>query len=750
MYKWIVLATAALLLIPALPAVISPAVLFSDSPVCHSFAGENGMKLVNDTLNWTYRGVHPQTAGMAIILGKMNRFANNPTFYVVDRLIQLSDTYQGVPTIEIFQNIRIWFTKNRIVYMATSPTVGINFTGEATAMQNDNIPLYKIKDDLWHRFILNCDIEDGNYQSFIESEIDWNTCPTFYHGLDVFYGAVRSNTDIWITNAGGGVNGGWPTFFRPVYTMGRVRSLTPDPPYNQIFRQGYIENYPELSFDDYWFHLAAMKHRHLVIPLSPENQNKILFVTVNQNSYTSLLGTIVQTGIDTLEVYNSYPPGGGEPIFTNVIARYDTTWTTGPAGLVYHDKVMIVDATLWIRGTFAGTQMWYSTGNMYLNDDILLSGTPPEHTPDGAIIHPGGFIQYIGPINLHDKVALVSRKQILIQYGFKDPVDNLRKKPNCDGDIEGIRIYASLYAMGRSFNSRQDGVFTFEYQHPHGSTPDYQIGNTIYRKIDLHRFRYPQTSIIHGWPTLGHPTHNYNLDYPYYNPLWPERSPYLRRGTVRLYGLIAQRKKGFLCRDYSSSIYPNPNNVWNINQDYCGGPVSTTPFTIPPLNEVQLSTQNAPGATGTGIGYNKAYFRDNRIKGDTFPVNPFGFGLRYSIISDFQEYYNYQDEFYISLSDTVRTKSLALRHNVTALHLNNTVYSSTVAPMQLAYHHYSDNSEGSRILKAQINSANNVLLHQLSVKYLPEMSLLFHGHPRKMRKFFSAYQPSGKALRDRF
>ena len=126
----------------------------------------------------------------------------------------------------------------------------------------------------------------------------------------------------------------------------------------------------------------------------------------------------------------------------------------------------------------------------------------------------------------------------------------------------------------------------------------------------MHKRRYPQT-LAAPWPP--------NIDYPYYNPLWPELNPYLERGTIHLYGSVAQRRRGYVHRNYVDSEYQNPDGVWNPPIDWCG--IVTTnavPLLAPPTAGVTLNGQavNAPGtANPNGTGYRtKDYVYDSRWK----------------------------------------------------------------------------------------------------------------------------------------
>ena len=70
-----------------------------------------------------------------------------------------------------------------------------------------------------------------------------------FYGGDEVHGRTHSNSDIWIRQAGGGSNDGWPIFTGLVTTSGRIRVYGGgDYPKDRIFRGGLIEHYPRVMF----------------------------------------------------------------------------------------------------------------------------------------------------------------------------------------------------------------------------------------------------------------------------------------------------------------------------------------------------------------------------------------------------------------------------------------------------------------------------------------------------------------------
>ncbi len=441
----------------------------------------------------------------------------------------------------------------------------------------------------------------AGYHYFTDNEESTNGTNVYFWGPDVIYGKVHSNTDIWLKQAGGGTNNGWPTFNGQVYTSGTIRSFSGTPPYAQVFRAGYWEHVAKLEFNPTADLIRA--HGTAVGPTSP-NSNRIIYVKVNGDSYTSWNGLVINSGRDTTDVWSQYPPRAGNYMYRNSFTKYDTLWATGPSGPCSgHSN--IVYSKLWLKGSFHGSQTWCSTDTLYLNDNVLLSGTMMGNCPDGTV--PGSTR------NNTDFVGIVSEKSILVQYGYRDPADSTRNTPNCSSDSDGIWIYAALCALGSGEgDSHTDGVFSFEYQHPHPSVPAVRgTNNYVWDRIDLHRRRYPPTATA-PWPGY--------IDLPWYNPLWPQGFPYMERGSINLWGSVAQRRRGFVHRNTADSEYPNPNNLWDVPLDLCGG-TSGLPYPDPVLG-ITFQGMNATGATGGGVGYKKNYHFDNRFSFTTPPDYP--------------------------------------------------------------------------------------------------------------------------------
>ncbi|MDD3536346.1 MAG: hypothetical protein PHC50_09415 [Candidatus Cloacimonetes bacterium] len=438
----------------------------------------------------------------------------------------------------------------------------------------------------------------------------------YFYGQDFINGVVGSNSDIYLKQAGGGTNNGWPTFLRPVFTAGNIVSIPPIFPPNIVFRGGLFEettllSYPETiniqSFDEYL-----------------GGENKITLIEMNGENYSGWEGTFGPERRVSKTVYSSYPPAG-DSLYTNSYAVRDTLWTP-ISGTNAGGKRFWVDGDLWIKGNFAGEQSWCASGDIKLLGEITLTNTIPGSSPHN---------------NYTDFVNLISGGDVILGYGYKSPADSIRYHCFLGSDDELMNIYANIYAIGNpnASNSLSNGVFTFEYQHPHPSTPaihvnmqheDGTITNVIYDNIDIHRRHYPPTA-ENPWPSpaLGQTS----LDLPYYNPLWPEAQPYLERGVIRVFGNIFERRRGYLHRSHNDAEYPSNSGVWNTEMDMCGYPTQASQIPDPVFgNQLSLIAINYPGAIGSGVGYKKMFVADNRRKAASLPDDIFiellGLGTR--------------------------------------------------------------------------------------------------------------------------
>ncbi|MEN6444628.1 MAG: hypothetical protein ABFC98_01125 [Candidatus Cloacimonas sp.] len=451
------------------------------------------------------------------------------------------------------------------------------------------------------------------FMYFTDSDLSPNDTNVYFYGYDVINGPVHSNTDIQIKQAGGGNNNGWPTFLAIVTTSGEVVSTPATYPRDTIFRGGLIEHYDEYDFPENMVEIRSLGDR----VGSAWGEDQILMLTLDGYQADGWQGQIIPSR-KQLPMYPTYPMGypyaPGSETTINYFPVADTIWspysTSARNGGAYY-----AECKLWIGGTISGFQTWASTDTMWLVDDLLY-----QHTSIGD-----------SPLdNDYDMLGLVSEKSIIIKYAYRGQADSVRYHTNMGADSavdNGIWIYAAMAALGRGTNCHEDGVFTFEYQHPHGSIPAVKFnpandtpdaGMILFDWIDIHRNYWPQSS-SHPWPGW--------LDFPWYNPIWPELHPYCERGTINIWGGVNQRRRGFVHRNYYDNEYPS-GGAWNPPIDYCGNSSSPTIVTNVQLYQnpnvvVTLNTRHYDGAAGTGVGYKKNYNYDTRMYNRKPPCWPY-------------------------------------------------------------------------------------------------------------------------------
>ncbi len=438
----------------------------------------------------------------------------------------------------------------------------------------------------------------AKYMYFTDTDESPNATNVYFHGPDILHGRVHSNTNIWIKKTYGGLNSGWPTFYGWVSTTGEVISFSGSYNESEVFQGGLSEGYPHTVFPD---EASSIRRRNNTVGPVYEDPDNIMFVTVDGAGYSAYLGHVMEPVRQNSEVYNPYPPANPNTyLYLNQYDIRDTMWTFSGNGTALNTSKWVWNK-LWIRGNFGSYQTWGCSDTMFLLADITLVNTPKGTSP---------------VTNSTDVVGLVAEKSIVVKYGYRDPVDSLRYQTTLGPDtgFGGIWIYAAMAALGDDGpdSSHGDGVFTFEYQHPHPSVPSVRIGTDIYTNIDLHRYRFPHSS-GNLWATNTPGNRNLRIDYPWYNPLWPERIPFLERGYISVYGSVSQRRRGFVHRSYYDEEWPSNNN-WNQPNDFCGP--SSAPGDVghnDPVFGFTLTNTNYPGASGPGTGYKKNYYYDDRF-----------------------------------------------------------------------------------------------------------------------------------------
>ena len=457
---------------------------------------------------------------------------------------------------------------------------------------------------------------------------------------------VHSNDIINILS----VEGLYP-IFNSLVTTSQHFTVSDGAQLSDIFPNGYLEGVPPENytlpedFDPY-------------MPFASYDAD-IVYVNIQGTHYTSKLGKIQVIGVENFPVYAWYPQDAQQAqeaydngynlldpqniIYINQVTLYDTIWTDGPTEDIENDSQLFTEKTLWIKGNISQKQFWCSSENLHWAGDITYQNTPVGTPPD----HPENY-------NEQDYFGLVSLKRIIIKYKFKDPMNDFQiNDDNCDG----INLYGAYCAVQEAdeniygdMTSHFDGIFTFEYQHPHGSTPNYVAkspytsDDTLYQYVDLHKYIFPRNNFvppdifgfnIHGgagvypygmcgypyespayvYPNTG-PNYNYpyGTDWPWYNPVWPESAADIdtERGIIHIYGAIGQRRRGYVHRS-GIDPYNHPNQTeWNLEYYHYDG-------------------------THPSSGYNKDYHYDNRflfVQPPCYPQVYRGFGE--SVLTEFK------------------------------------------------------------------------------------------------------------------
>ena len=385
-----------------------------------------------------------------------------------------------------------------------------------------------------------------------------------FWGPDILDGPVHSNTDIWIQQGGGGNNEGFPTFNGFVTTSGIFRN------YNQggaplsdavkeiMFLGEPYPGYEELATPVEFSETAEDAHMN---GIHIGEDADILYVKLEGQNYVSKVANIEFTGLEEFEVYSWFPTDAGladaivgmggnwfedsDNIWTNHIAIYDTVWSDGPSGVISGNSYF-VDCELWIEGVVEGATTFACSDTVFIVGDITYENTIVGEDPDDP-----------DNMNLSDYFGLISEEKILIRYKHRDPFEEMRiRDDNCDD----INIYGAYAAIGKGnfemygdANCHHEGIITFQYHHPHGSTPDYRAmspyngQDTLYSYIDFHKFIFPAHPYVQpeysGFklhsnnPDMsglicGYPIESQGFPDPYgYNSSYPNNTPYTNPGN---------------------------------------------------------------------------------------------------------------------------------------------------------------------------------------------------------------------------
>ena len=576
------------------------------------------------------------------------------------------------PCLEVLPNgnIYIFYIKEDndvlILNQAKSINNGLSFNIFTLEENVSSFTSTSDDDDLYLAYHQEDDVNLSYFSHFTNVEEYENGENARFWGPDVLYGPVHSNDDIWIMHAGGGPNSNRPTFNGLVTTTGRARYFNGVPykeafptTWHEVFRGGLKESVDGVQEMDL-FDASELRANAMWIG----NGHDIVYMKINGSAIQLMYGDIVNLGQQEFEAYSWYPSNNSEAmnvinqggnwfedsdnIWTNQITIYDTIWTAGGALSFGNTTTLWVnDAKLWIEGQVSNKLTVGCADDIYIVNDITYTNTAVGDYPDGfSGIDPfTGQMMFEGAANETDYFGLVSEQKIYIKYKHRDPFDDFcLVNANCNG-VYLYGSYATLaYGDPGLYGTNAphyDGVFTFEYQHGHGSTPSFEsvspyTGNdTIYTYINLHKYIFPSDPnippvingfVLHGnnpiapnmvcgfpyeseaymqsYPNNG-PNYEipYGTDYPWYNPVWPESSDNIvwERGIIHLYGSLAQRRRGYVHRSGGDPSSHTTNHEWDLENFHYDG-------------------------THPSSGYDKDYFYDHRLAYNSPYLFPSGSG----------------------------------------------------------------------------------------------------------------------------
>ncbi|HPR18214.1 MAG TPA: hypothetical protein PLD62_08200, partial [Candidatus Cloacimonadota bacterium] len=592
------------------------------------FRGDDACKIVGECIHLTYLLDSLSTAYLHYYVSYDGQ---NFTDHVIDQ-----DVYSrqyALPTIEVLASGRIiiFYIKevddSYNLFQAFSDDNGETFTIESLATNISEFASGRDGDELYLAYKKSGLLNLSYYGYFTNTEYSENsdqgadvlkfTCP------DILYGPIYSNDDIWIQN-----RDGWPTFFGPVTTAGRARVYPSGnlaiyaAPWENIFLGGLKEQSAPIILPENGDSLQA-NAVHLGYGVD------IVYVKMEGSTASIMYGNIIDTGEQQFDVFSWFPDRmsianaavnygvnwyeDANLIYQNHISILDTLWTYGPTVSLDNNVFWVEDGILWIEGEVEGNTTWGCANDVYLTGDITYVNTTPGVAPDDP-----------ENLNTTDYFGLISGEKIIIKYKHRDPFNNFEI---CDDNCNDIILYGAFAATEKGDSSlygnhacHYDGMFTFEYQHPHGSTPNFNAlspytgADTTYSYIDLHKYIFPIDTLVSseildfnlhgnepatGYQSCGYPYESnayqnsfpnnyppgyifpYGTDYPWYNPIWPESNNDIvyDRGTVHIWGSLVQRRRGFMRRS-GADIYNHPSNnhEWDLENYHYGGTHAATGY----------------------------------------------------------------------------------------------------------------------------------------------------------------------------
>jgi len=615
------------------------------------FRGNDAYEIIGDTVFLTF--VEAETGNVYLSYSSEgNAFTNYLVEYgTLDKFTKLRRMLQ--PTIEVTPGGRIIIfyvienERSTILKKAISDDQGQTFSTVQIAECVSSFSSQKDESKVLLSYCEGTSVPFTDFQYFTNSEKSENEDGGFssailkFWGVDEFFGPVHSNDDIWIADYGGS----FPNFEKMVTTSGRILYDTgagaPSyPPVIWSFPNGYIENCQKIDYEPSLNEIA-------VNGINIGQNADIVYMKIDGSIIQTMFGEIHTAGTQRINVYSWFPHNteiadsmalagynwfeDSDIIGVNEITIYDTIWTVGNTLQVDEQTYWIGEgAELWIEGEIEGMLTIGCAENIRIVGDITYANTAPGSPPDDP-----------DDPNMTDYFGLVSGKRIYLSYKHKDPFNNMELR---DDNCSDVMLYGAYAAMGigdtlvyGDMACHYDGIFSFEYQHPHGSTPDftalspYTLQETLYTYVDLHKYIFPQSNLLppeiegfnlHGGQPIdnlscgypyesnnyvnSYPNNSYNdyvypygTDYPWYNPVWPESVDdiFFERGILTIFGPLIQTRRGFIHRSGSDPYNHPGDNEWDLDEFHYDGVHSSAGYNKeyhPDMRFIDTHLQNFP------------------------------------------------------------------------------------------------------------------------------------------------------------
>ncbi len=631
--------------------VTEPILINQANPVL--FYEQSGFQIVNNKLFITY--LEKQDNSYLVKLSISTDQGLHFTSYTIDELPISNPMIPSALLVDSDENCQVFYVKNNgssgfPVLQCAKFSAGTVISNLILAEGIDSPAQISSLGDQVFINVKSDQFKQLNYYEYItdteKSVLSNDVLDAFivlFNGNSESFGKVHSNSDIWLRNGKlpgttcvNPSNPDWPWFHDKVTTTGHFRiyssgEFPTEAQKNAIFSGGWEEE---------------VNKEEMILPAPPESvltpfgteileEQDIIKIVIDGEIANTMIGNIRELGTESFVVYSRYPDllhpvilGDsstyiGDSLWTNVIVKRDTIWTNGPS-IQMSDQTLLIPAELWIEGQVTGKQVYHSMKDTYITGNITYSSTPIGASPDTEEV-----------FNAIDYFGLVSDKSIYLKYKYRIRMggETYFSNNNSQGPNGNVYLYGAYAALGKAdlslgVNSyKTEGIFSFEYQHRHGSTEpfwgisQYTGADTLYDYIDLHRYMYEPlapnatgvpawkkwpnltpNNVTEGYPIGSLPSFPYypTVDWPWLNPVWPEGAGSITwdQGTLHVFGSLAQRRRGYVHRSgIVNSSNPDMGD-WDVNNWTYG-----------------------PGHENTG--YKKDYHYDSRLSNNPFSWFPY-------------------------------------------------------------------------------------------------------------------------------